>query len=333
MAVLNIASPDFITQGGKVAFLRLRRDTSELYGVHINCDCSRLKFIDPLGLCFLKHWFAELQDREVKISLQNLPLSIESFLRRMDLFEGIDCVQFPDRSSGNVRNDLSGQLIEIQTLRNISEIGGAATRIAGTIVHGMEIENNPDPDGMRPSEAERLEQTLEYVFSEILLNALDHGRKRNYGHAHTNIAAQYYSGSGLLKVAIVDNGCGLFETLQAHPKMEDDLTDSKAIAIALQPRVSCNRDAELGLDTRNQGIGLTVSSEMTFQAGGVCGVFTGSSFHLLSQNNRVAVSEIPYWRGTGITFSFPRAGLANVDKAQIISALPGFRIVPSINFG
>jgi ABC-type transporter Mla MlaB component len=314
LSELNIVSPDTITQSNTIPFFRLRNQASVIYELEtINCDCRGLQFIDPLGLCLLKHWFAELQDRGVTVVLQNLPLFVESFLRRMDLFEGIDCVKFPDRSSGNSRNDLTGHLIEIQTLRAVSEIGDVATRIAGTIVHGMEVDDTPDPDGMHASEAEKLETTLEYVFSEILLNALDHGRKRDYEHAHTNIAAQYYPKSGLLKVAIVDNGCGLLETLQAHPKMEGELTDSKAISIALEPRVSCNRDAELGLDTRNQGIGLTVSTAMAFQAGGTCGIFTGSNWHSLSGNG-VSVAEIPYWRGTGITFSFPKSGLGKVNN-------------------
>lgn len=332
MAELNLISPQSITQSNRSPFLRLRAETSEVYNSHINCDCRRLEFVDPLGLCLLKHWFVELQDRGVTIKLLDLPLSMESFLRRMDLFAGIDCVEFIDRCSGNTRNDLSGQLIELQTLTSPTEIGAVATRIAATIVHGMNVTNTPDPEGMHVSEAEKLEQTLEYVFSEILLNALDHGRKRNYNHAHTNIAAQYYRGPDLLKVAIVDNGCGLLETLQAHPEMGGEITDSKAISIALKPRVSCNRDAELGLDTRNQGIGLTISTKITFQAGGNCGIFTGSNWQSFFASGKVVPVEIPYWRGTGIAFSFPKAGLLSVDRGEIISALPGFRIEPRIRF-
>lgn len=224
----------------------------------------------------------ELAERGVKIRLVGLRYSIEAYLARMDLFKGLASVSFDDRTSANVRRDLTGQIMELRSLDNIEDVDSVATQIAATIVHGMpDINFEPDPDGMHPSIGERMEETLQYVFSEILINALDHGRKRNYSYASANIAAQYYPRDNKIEVGILDNGCGLLETLRAHPRMEGDLTDSKAISIAYQPRVSCNRDAELGLDTRNQGIGLTVSSKIALAASGRCGIFSGNSRHSL----------------------------------------------------
>lgn len=334
MAPFQVVSPERITHDSIPAFLRLRAEVEHIQDCQIECDCSNLTFVDPMGLCLLKHWFVELEERDVTIELRGLRFYIESFLRRMDLFEALRSVKFDDRTSRNARRDLNGQVIELCTLTDTQEIGPVATKIASTIVHGIpDISFEPDPDGMQPSIGERMEETLEYVFSEILLNALDHGRKRNYRHAHANIAAQFYPKPNQLEVAIVDNGCGLLETLLAHPRMEGQQTDSQAITIARMPRVSCNRDAELGLDVRNQGIGLTVSTEIALAANGRCGIFSGESWHSLHPNNVVNKSEIPYWRGTGVYFKFDKNALLNVNKRSIIQALPGFRTVKTLNFG
>jgi hypothetical protein len=287
-----------------------------------------------MGLCLLKHWFVELHSNNIVLNLRNLSLAIESFLRRMDLFNDFPGVRFIDRTSSNARRDMTGQLIELRSLHNVDEIGPAASQIASTIVHGLpDIDRSPDPHLMRPSDGERIEDTLEYVFSEILLNALDHGTKQGYRAAHANIAAQYYPNSRKLEVAILDNGCGLLETLRSHPQMEGDISDSKAITIARRPRVSCNRDAELGLDTRNQGIGLTVCSQIALAAGGKWGIFSGKSRHTVTASGEELQVEVPYWRGTGVFFEFDKAGLETVDKGAVIRAIPGFRTVPSINFG
>lgn len=288
-----------------------------------------------MGLCLLRHWFVELEERGVELHLAGLRYQMESFMRRMDLFAGIGSVVFDDHTSSNTRQDLSGQLIELKSLHETAEIGSAATQIAKTIVHGIPgIDFTPDRDEMEPSPGEKAEEILEYVFSEILLNALDHGKKRNYRHAHANIAAVYYAGVNKLELAVLDNGCGLLETLQAHPKMETEYSDAKAIEIALLPRVSCNRDAELGLDSRNQGIGLTVSTQIALAANGRCGVFSGSSRRGLLPGAAPDVSDIPYWRGTGVFFQFSKtSSLLNVSKRAIIEALPGFRKVNTIQFG
>jgi hypothetical protein len=252
----------------------------------------------------------------------------------MDLFKGIESVAYRDRTSSNARRDLQGKVIEIRLLSDINEVGLVANQIAATIVHGMpDISFRQDPDRMHPSIGEKMEETLQYLFSEILINALDHGRKRNYSYADAIIAAGYYPLENKVEVGILDNGCGLLETLRQHPSMEGILTDAKAISIAYKPRVSCNRDAELGLDTRNQGIGLTVSSEIALQASGRCGIFSGTSRYSLLQGGAAEEIEIPYWRGTGVFFQFDKNALSKVSKRSIIEALPGFKINKRINFG
>ena len=329
----QIICPSRISYDELSKFLKVREFISDSYDCLIDCDCSALSFVDPMGLCVLKHWFCELKDRKVRINLINLPLPIESFLRRMDLLTDPEFVIFPDRTSLRKRRDMDGRLIELQRLDNQNDIGFAATRIAKTIVHNVpDISKNDDPDGMQPSVSEKMEDILQYVFSEILLNSLDHGRKRNYHNSFATVAAQYYSVTNFLEVAVLDNGCGLLETLKHHQLMEGDISDSKAISIARKPRVSCNRDASLGLDTRNQGVGLTVSANIALAANGRCGIFSGRSSHSFLPDDSENVTDIPYWQGTGVFFQFNKNQLSDVSKSTIIAALPGYRPVESIKF-
>jgi hypothetical protein len=334
VAQVNLISPSRITYDELPKFLHMRNLAENLSDCQIRCDCSALTFADPIGLCLLKHWFFELEERGVKIDLYGLRYQTEAYLQRMDLFKEAAAVTFIDRTSTNARRDLRGQIIEICSLNDMNEVGPVANKIAATIVHGIpDINFEPDADQMHPTIGERMEETLQYMFSEILINALDHGRRRNYFHANAIIAAGYYPREHKVEVGILDNGCGLLETLQNHPKMEGILTDAQAISISLQPRVSCNRDAELGLDTINQGIGLTVSSKIALQANGRCGIFSGNSRYSLMKSGMSEQLEIPYWRGTGVFFQFDKSSLGKVSKRSIIEALPGFKINKRINFG
>lgn len=327
-----LKSPARISFDRLRSFLSFRKLSETFVDCRLEIDCREVKFVDPTGLCLLKHLFYELEDRGVKITLTGLSLQTESYLRRLDLFSGVSAQPRPDRSSTNERKDHVGNLIEIITLRENEAISPVAAKIASTIVHGMDLDSTEDPDGMKVSTLERVESILEYVFSEILLNSLDHGRKRGYENSHVNIAAQYFKKSDTLDVAIVDNGCGLLETLQGHQKMYGEKSDYKAICIAREARVSCNRDAELGLDTRNQGIGLTVSTNIAHAARGSCSLFSGTSRATFTHDGKIFEGSHDYWRGTGAVFRFERVGLTEIDKGAIIAALPGFRSVDSLVF-
>lgn len=305
-----------------------------LFDDHVVLDCARLRFVDPLGLCLMQHWFDWLEQRNVTVELAALPYSIESFMQRMDLFEGKTGVFYKDRTSGNGRNDLRGLVIEVRSVDDPVAIDAASTEIASALVHRVQdISFEPDPELMRAPEGERFVETLEYVFSEMLLNALDHGRKRGRPDARAKVAGQYYPRSGRLSIAIVDDGCGLLETLQNHPAMDGDISHRKAIEISVRPRVSCNRDLDLGRDSKNQGIGLTVSTQMAIRSHGSFALFSGDSWHRSSGAGDARFTPIPGYEGTGIYLEFDRAALGRIERRAILRELPGYREVREIRFG
>lgn len=329
-----LVCPSALTHDSLPRFLRVQRSAAEIEGETINLDCQALRFVDPMGLCLLNHWFHHLEEKGKVVRLNNLPLAIESFLTRMDLFHGIECVHYEDRTSSNQRNDLTGHAIEVTHVRGNENVDHAAARVAEAVVFGIpDIERTPDPDGMAPSLSEQFTDLLEYVFSEILANTMQHGRRRGWNHAHATVAAQYYPSRGKLSVAILDNGCGLLETLRTHPDMEGELSHAKAIEIALRPRVSSNRDGELGLDMRNQGIGLTVSTRLALASDGQFGIFSGTGWRRASSNAQVSSRQIPHWQGTGVYLEFDRNTMGRVHTHKIVRQLPGFQEVGGLTFG
>jgi len=250
----------------------------------------------------------------------------------MDLFHDLSNLHFDDRTSGHVRNDHQGNLIEVRSVESLNDADEVANEIANAIVKDVSDISWLD-DGMKASEGEVLVCELGYVFSELLNNALDHGRSRGYRDSCAKVAAQYYPTPGKLRIAIVDNGCGLLETLSGHSRMEGDITDRKAIQIALEPRVSCNRDVGLRSDSKNEGLGLTMSTNMALEAGGKIGIFTGLGRLKRAKNERTFNDPIQFWQGTAVFLEFDRQELTKLNRAKIAEAIPGFGVVPEINFG
>lgn len=328
---ISIAVPKTLTHASIVRMLRLLEHTNRLQGA-INLDCSQLKFIDPMGLCMLHHWLRMTESRDVTVYLLNLHLHIEKFLQRMDVFKGFKHIRYDDRTSHDRRNLMANVVVEVRVIHDQTSIDEVSEKLAKAIVcniPGMSFE--PDPEGMRASEGEHAIGLISYVFAEMLLNALDHGRKKGYRHATATVAAAFYPSRNSVDVAILDDGCGLLGTLQGHPRMEGENSHLKAVEIALQPRVSCNRDAELGLDSRNQGIGLTMTTSIALATAGGFGVFSGDGW-VNNVNGRVRAASVTHWQGTGVYLSFQVPKLGITDRGAVLRQLPGFRTVDEIQW-
>jgi ABC-type transporter Mla MlaB component len=330
---MNLMVPARLGYTDSASLFHLQASTATFTGQRISLDCRNLRFVDPLGLCVLHHWFKELEAGGVGVQLANLPLAIETWLRRMNLFADLGNLEFEDRTSHYARNQLQGNVIEVRSVNSLQESDRVANEIANSLLHGVaDVSWEPDPEGMRASEGEVLSDELSYVFAELLNNSLDHGRSRGYPHACAKVAAQYYPTLNKLRIAIVDNGCGLLETLRGHSKMEGANDDLTAIHVALMPKVSCNRDVGIR-DSVNEGLGLTMSAEMALSSGGKVGIFSGRGRLKQAANERIFSQPIEFWQGTAVFLEFDRCELARLNRARIAEVQPDYQVVPELNFG
>src|SRR5262245_35440152 len=106
-----------------------------------------------------------------------------------------------------------------------------------------------------------IDQPVGYVLTELLDNSLNHGRSHGFAHASAWVAAQYYPSGDLVRVCVVDEGCGFLKSLRGSPALKQN-SDSGAILAALQAFVSSKRDVGVFRDAVHQGIGLTVCRDL-----------------------------------------------------------------------
>jgi hypothetical protein len=299
--------------------------------VDIQIGCDGLRFVDPLGLCLLRHHLGVLVAVGSDIHLTGLSDSAAAYLDRMDFFNDLDNVHCLNRPTRNRRNDLQGNLVELHRIRDSLEVDATAGRIAAAVVGVACVPDEPDPDGMSASPAERLHNNLQYVFSELLNNAAFHGRARGFGYAEIWVAAQYYRSSGRVHLAILDNGCGFLLSLAGHSALREE-THQAAIDAALRPRVSCNRDLARGLDSGNQGIGLTASNAIVMATEGTTDIIPGDAWLRARVSGPThAVLRRP-WQGVGVSLQMSRKLLQTVVIGDIIGKVAPLREVHSFQF-
>lgn len=328
-----ITLPKFITHRELANLLDIWSKTSSVVDGEVDIDCSRLIWVDPVGLCVLRFWLKSLEDRFVAVNLIGLNLDIEAYMRRMNLLDDAPNLRFEDRTAGYARKNLTDSLVELRNVTRSDETDASAARIARTIVAQIpDLSSTPDPAGMRPSEVERADSSVAYVFTELLDNALTHGRSQGYRHAHAKVAAQFVRKRKRLQIAIVDDGCGLLQSLRGHPRLQDQDSHIDAIKLALEPRVSCNRDLRYARDSVNQGVGLTVSTRLALATGGEFTIYSGDAAYTESPNGRSTSWRTAGWSGTCVAIEFCSERLTAVEVSEIVKALPGFRRVSELNF-
>jgi hypothetical protein len=183
---------------------------------------------------------------------------------------------------------------------------------------GAALDDDADaiPDDMTGyTPLDRLMEPIQYVLSEVLENALTHARRDGYRHACVWLASQYFPARGEVHIGVVDDGCGMLATLRAHPDLRQE-TDHAAILMALQPRISCNRDLRLaGNESINQEVGLTTASRIAEHAGGGMLIVSGSGMH----DTQGASGSFSYaWQGVALAIRFRRDQLLDIRFRDLL---------------
>jgi anti-anti-sigma regulatory factor len=293
----------------------------------ITLDFSQVRFVSPFGLCLLAATLEWLEHEERKVELAGVSSSVGGYLARMDCLQGALAEPFV-----GPRNNRPEALVEVQVISKRGEADMASQKLAQAFVGRFpDVDQHGVPDemtGLKPGEA--TEEALAYIFTELIDNSLTHGRKYGFPGAKVWVAAQYYPSKDQIRLAVVDNGCGLLRSLQDHPRLSDK-TDVAAILLALQPRVSGNRDVGLMEDSHNQGVGLSVSSELAICAGGRMDIISGQGA-VKKLRNAVHSWVVPGWHGTAIEITVLRKQLDSVRVSDLIRALPGYSEVSMLKF-
>lgn len=286
----------------------------------IDIDACYLHFTDPFGIALLGACFHEIKARGQKIRINNLSANLSGYLQRMDLFEGAELMNCQPESG--TRHNRSDSLVELTMLSQHSEVGNLSNKLANAIVGGFgDVDPNEPEDEMTGFNTFlKLVQPLQYALNELLENSLTHARRSGNRDASVWIASQYYPKTGVIKLGVVDNGCGFLESLQNHPALTSK-RHLNAILLALQPRISCNRELGLRGDTRNQGVGLTTSSRIFQHAVGRMVLISGNAMHDTLGKSQESTNDLCFWNGVGIAMECQRSRLADVKFRELLPPL------------
>lgn len=277
-------------------------------------DASQLRFMDPFSMAMLGACFDNATKDDVTVNVHNLSKALSGYLQRMDVFTGVNLVDCPPNN--NQRHDRSNTLVELTKVRDHSAVGETAHRLALAIIGNAVSDEVPD-EMTGYTTHDRLVEPLQYVLNELLENALTHARRGNK-HACVWVASQHYRQTGRIRLGVVDNGCGFLGSLRGHSKLALP-RNLDAILLALQPRVSCNRDLGLLIDSVNQGVGLTTACRIAERANGHMVLVSGDAMH--NTSDRSEESDDAYWQGVGIAIEIQRSELVNVHYRELLPEL------------
>lgn len=279
-------------------------------------DAAGLRFADPFGLAMLGATFHMIRDQGRGVGLRGLSTDMAGYLNRMDVFKGVELIECAPHATG--RHDRRGALVELTRLDSQGGVDDLAYRLAKALV-GEISDINPEepPDEMTSFTAfDRLVEPLQYALSELLENAMTHARRQGYRDASVWVACQYYPRKGLIRLGVVDNGCGILATLRSHPELRRD-THHEAILTALRPRISCNRDLRLGTDSVNQGVGLTTTCRIAEHAGGRLVILSGDAIHSTNgESGTLMAGEA--WQGVAIALECRRDRLPDIRFRELL---------------
>lgn len=279
-------------------------------------DASLLRFADPFGLAMLGATFHMVRDQGRAVGVHGLSASMAGYLNRMDIFEGVELI---DKPLLNVnRNDRSYALVELTRINSQGAVDDAAFRLSKSLIGKIpDVDANESPDEMTGyTTFDRLMEPIQYALSELLENAMTHARRNGYRSACVWVASQYYPKNGLIRLGVVDNGCGFLETLRSHPDLRRQ-THHEAILTGLRPRISCNRDLGLKMDSVNQGVGLTTTCRIAEHTGGRLVIVSGDAMHGTTGES----GNFPggtSWQGVAIAMECRRTMLPTVRFRELL---------------
>ncbi len=282
------------------------------------CDASHLKFVDPAGLCLLAVTCNKLSITGKRLELLNVPKEILGYLARMDLFKACG-IEFAENF---VRHDKASDLVEISRVESRATIELLADKIAFALAgRTPDFDPNAKPDemsGYLPHE--HVSHPLRYIFSELLENSLTHGAVPGYRGTNAWVAAQYYPKKDIIRLAVIDDGCGFLGSLIKHHKLPEK-THEAATRLALLPRITRNPDYYLRpQDTANQGFGLTVVKEVVLNSRGSMQIISGDCRLRLTANREYA-HPASGWGGVILALELSRKYLRQLKIHEIVQKL------------
>lgn len=230
--------------------------------INLTLNCNGTVY--PQYLCALVAWVKLMKSKGI-----NLNFNIKgenTYVSRMDFYKHIEY----EYSEEFRRHNSTGRFIEITEVDgdNSIEIVGNTIKV---------IENNIDLE-------ESVLKCLNYCLFEVIDNIEEHSGSPINGY----IVVQNYQYEGVLRIAIIDAGVGIYNSLRNSGKPEfKDITESGALRLCINKGVT-------RFDKR--GRGLYHTSNFIRANNGKLEMYSGN--HVLKINHEgIDTDECSFWQG------------------------------------
>jgi ABC-type transporter Mla MlaB component len=285
----------------------------------VELDATKVVAIEPTAACLLAASArgAEVRGRAIVIRGMNTRLvpTLAEFgasLRFLDSREeGIHAAAIPTTV--------------VRYVAAASDANNAANAMAAYLARFIpredEAQMQQDRYGLRIHHA--IQPALAYVLTELVDNVFSHAASEDFRDPKAWMAVQSYPAGDLVRVAVVDDGCGLLASLRGlvvdAPKNHYD-----AITRAFEPFVSSKSSPGLYAERRHMGLGLAVCRAICQRLGGRIVAATGNAWIEnpgLPGRIRRAIDS-PY-RGTLIALELNRRGVTTGLLQEVLDRLAG----------
>jgi hypothetical protein len=298
--------------------VRIATAIADDYSSTVECNAEHLVTAEPVALCLLAASFGQLERRGQRARIRGLRPEVKQNLERLDVL-GDWLKESPFRTleyqAEGAQSDL--RACRVATLGQANELASALSREIAAFIPSDDldavIDNDPTLVRYRV-----VEQPLEYIITELLDNSLNHGRAGGFGHARAWVAAQYYRVGDLLRVAVVDDGCGFLQSLKNHSKVTPK-THQNAISMAFRPLVSCNKDVGIFGDATNLGVGLTVCRDLCLRADGNISAASGTAWLASPATpSETSIRLAPGYQGVVVMLTLHRRAITPASLSEIL---------------
>jgi len=286
-------------------------------------NAEELEFAEPLPLCLLAAQLTNLHRVGGTAAIERLRKPVAERLERMNVLR--DWISTRPASRSREHNFSSLQVSCATCIDDGNEI---ANTLAERIAAFAPAEYCQQNDRMT---RDGIVVPLAYMLAELVENSLTHARGKGFGHAEAWIASQYYSTGDLIRLAIVDNGCGFLKSLHAHSSVQPKI-HMAAIRAAFLPGVSCNRNVGIVRDSLNAGLGLTVSRDIAIRSGGAVWAGSGDTWIAHPGREDDTAKRISSWQGSMLNFEIHRAGLFSFNFRELFARYGHPGKAPSLSF-
>jgi hypothetical protein len=315
---MAVELPQVLTDADPRAVLAVCESIRDSRDPELFIDASRLISIHPTSVCLLAAAIQGVADGGRTICVRGMPSDVQS------VFESVQCPALWERPQQDSAAHYAAPT-RAHLIRDLLTANEAANAVAAHIAQFIPSEDRHevlhDSYGARIHHA--IQPALGYVLTELVDNVLSHSRTEGFPHAAAWVAAQYYSAGDLVRVAVVDDGCGLHGSLRGLDSGAPN-NHFDAARLAFSPHVSSKGRLMIYQDRRHAGIGLSVCREIGRKLGGQIYSVSGDAW---IRNPGLLDSEeshrIPFWQGTAICLELRRRAATPGTLAEALTRFQG----------